>query len=103
MEYRAIGDLLGPWARYTVIVVISFALFGVCVAQIVASAADAYYITESIDKRCERKAPSTSFTIFKCRNRQEVQDEGAVFMVECIDKRMGFWLKRGGGGDHKRS
>eukprot|EP00884_Botryococcus_braunii_P014761 jgi/Botrbrau1/23286/Bobra.0102s0029.2 len=49
--HEVIGDLLGPWARWTVIVVIAFTLFGVCVAQIVASAADAYYFSETIDKR----------------------------------------------------
>lgn len=46
-----IGDLLGKWARYLVIAVISVSLFGTCVAQIVASSADAYYYSEEIDKR----------------------------------------------------
>eukprot|EP00884_Botryococcus_braunii_P010276 jgi/Botrbrau1/1924/Bobra.0005s0029.2 len=49
--HEVIGDLLGKWARYIVIAVISIALFGTCVAQIVASSADAYYFSESIDKR----------------------------------------------------
>jgi hypothetical protein len=48
---RVIGDLLGRWAQYIVMVVISISLFGTCLSQIVASSADAYYISQTIDKR----------------------------------------------------
>jgi hypothetical protein len=48
---RVIGDLLGRWAAILVIVNIGLSLFGTCVAQVVASSADAYYITQTIDKR----------------------------------------------------
>lgn len=45
------GDLLGRWAAILVLINIGLSLFGTCVAQVVASSADAYYITQTIDKR----------------------------------------------------
>eukprot|EP00884_Botryococcus_braunii_P009819 jgi/Botrbrau1/18839/Bobra.177_2s0004.1 len=49
--HEVMGDLLGRWAAILVVVNIGLSLFGTCVAQVVASSADAYYITQSIDKR----------------------------------------------------
>jgi hypothetical protein len=49
---RVVGDLFGKTAQIIVAVNVAMALFGICLAQIVASAADAYYYTEHIDKRC---------------------------------------------------
>uniref|UniRef100_A0A383V9J1 Amino acid transporter transmembrane domain-containing protein n=1 Tax=Tetradesmus obliquus TaxID=3088 RepID=A0A383V9J1_TETOB len=51
--HDVIGDNLGTWARIVVQVVVVVSLFGTNVAQIVASASDAYYLEEgnSLDKR----------------------------------------------------
>lgn len=58
VPHRVIGDLLGKWAGYLVIVNIFLSLFGIMVAQVVASSADAYYITQTIDKRSVSVSPA---------------------------------------------